>query len=113
MPGEAWTFLGAVVVAIITFLVAPYVVARIKRKEKPPDPPPPDIFKDKWLARIDELEAEVVTERSGKIDCLVQCARLKTELKAAAKQRTADGQTIKRLRERVDRLERIVKGEHE
>lgn len=118
MPGEAWTALGVLAAAVVTYLLAPLVAAWIdKRRTKTPAPieapPAPDLFREKWLARIDELEEEVTTERSAKVECLVRCARLKTELRLAAKQRTSDEETIKRLRERVDRLERIVRGAHE
>lgn len=62
MPGEAWGAIALVVVALITYLLAPYVKARIDDK-KPADVPTPgdraldQVFTDLQEARHD-LDAE-------------------------------------------------------
>lgn len=108
MPPEAWTAIGAVVVAIITVWLGPIVVARIKRRDPPPPATPGDRALDDLFDRVDRLEAEITRVRCDNTRLREERAALKAELVDAKRRHVTDEDTIRTLRQRVDDLVRVI-----
>lgn len=135
MPGEAWTAVSLISVAIISSLLAPIVIAWVKKRfgdeskqlDSGIESNSEDVFREKWLRRLEELETLAANEQKAKaqriidleaafkeeqrikVECLMKLSKARVELKLAEKRREADIETIRRLRERVDYLEEIVR----